>query len=213
MFSIDLLNGKGKPSKSDLKSTLLKAVPLLIPVIAVIAWAASYQQDCFQVETQMAAIRKNQVTIDDSTQAVKAYCRMNSQLAEMRKYMETVTKGMPYRVQVSDLLVEFVQILPDDIIIHEMELDRKPTLKRVQEEETGNLKEYLVVQRNLKLVLCGFDVVDSDQSVREYVSALKNSKVLSDVFTDFKPPARQQGTVDGRTATYYEIECILQEQG
>ena len=213
MFSIDLLNGKGKPPKNDLKSTLLKAVPLLIPVIAVIAWAASYQQDCAQIETQMATIRKNQVTIDDSTVAVKAYCQMNSRLSRMRKCMEMINTGLSYRVQVTDLLVEFVGILPDDIFIHEMELNRKPTLKRVQEKETGDTKEHLVVQRDVKLVLCGYDVVDSDQSVREYVNALKNSTVLSDVFADFKPSARKQGTVDGRSATYYEIECILREQG
>ena len=211
MFLIDLLKGKGKPPKNDLKRTLLKAVPFLIPVIAAIAWAASYRQDCAQVENQMAVIRNNQVIIDDSSQAAETYCRINSQLAEMRNYMETISKGLSYRVQVSDLLVEFVQILPDDIFVHEMEMNRRPTLKKIKEQGTGNLKEHLIVQRNFKLVLCGFDAVGSEEAVREYVSALKKSTVLSDIFADFKPAARQQGTVNGRSATYYEIECILRE--
>jgi len=213
MFSIDLLNGRGKPLKGNLKSTLLKAVPLLIPVIAVMAWAASYQQDCARVETQTAAIHRNQVKIVDSVMAVKSYCQMNSKLTEMRKYLEMIDKGLSYRVQVSDLLVEFVKTLPDDIFIYEIQLDRKPTLKREQKEGSGNVEEKLVLKRNLKLVLCGFDIADSDQSVREYVNTLKSSEVLSGVFTDFKPSARQQGTVDERSAIYYEIECTLRDQG
>ena len=35
---------------------------------------------------------------------------------------------------------------------------------------------------------------------------------MTEVFTEMKPSARQQGEVDGRAAIYYEIECVLREQ-
>ncbi|MBL7214930.1 MAG: hypothetical protein ISS71_04555 [Phycisphaerae bacterium] len=196
-----------------MRGTILKVVPFLIPAIAVVAWAASYQQEGTRIKDLKARICKNQVTIDDSKEAVQIYGRQNSLLTEMTKCLETVQKGLSYRIQVSDLLVELTQTLPDEIFIHEIDLNRTATVERTQQQGTGNIQERLVVERKLKLTLCGFDPVKSDQAVRKYVNSLKHSEILSGIFNDFKPSARQQGTVDRRPATYYEIECILREQG
>ncbi len=213
MFSIDLLKGKGKGRQIGLRSTVLKAVLFLIPVVAVVAWAASYQQDCIQVKHQQTEIHKNQETIDNSTKAVKAYYQMKAQSAEMRKCLDVITKGLSFRIQTSDLMVELVQTLPEDVFIYEIDMDRTASLEKVQHQKTGEIKRNLVIQRKLKLIICGYDSVQSDQAVREYVSRLKKSAILSEIFTDIKPSARQQGAVEERSATYYEIECILRKQG
>jgi hypothetical protein len=70
----------------------------------------------------------------------------------------------------------------------------------------------LVIRRKLKLVLCGYDGDQGDAAVQEYINTLKESALLSEIFTEMKPSARQQGEVDGRPAIYYEIECVLREQ-
>ena len=213
MFLIDLLKGKGKAGQCGLNSKALKIVPFLIPAIAVVAWAASYQQDCDQVSRQKTEIRKNQETIDLSVKPVKAYYRMNSQYAKMSKCLNVITKGLSYRIQTSDLLVELVQTLPEDIFLYEMDMGREANIEREKDTKTGDIKQRLVVQRNLTLVLCGFDPLQSDKAIREYVDRMKESALLSEIFAEIKPAGRQQGQVDGRSATYYEIECILRKQG
>ncbi len=213
MFAIDLLKGKGRTGRCGLDSMAMKVVPFLIPAIAMVAWAASYQQDCAQINRQKTEIRKNQETIDLSVKPVKAYYQMNSQFAEMRKCLDAITKGLAYRIQTSDLLVELTQALPEDIFLYEMDLDRTVGMEREKNPETDEITQRLVVQRNLKLVLCGFDPVQSDNAIREYVDRMKKSGILSGIFADIKPAARQQGQVDGRSATYYEIECVLRKQG
>lgn len=213
MFSIDLLKGKGKPLKSDPKRTMLKTVPFLIPLIAVVAWAASYQQDCSRLQTQKAAIEKNQAVVDASQEAVEDYRQINAQITKMGHCLETITKGLSYRIQVSDLLVELAQKLPGEIFIYEMKLDRTTSVERLQQKNVSDAKEKVIVQRKLKLTLCGFDQVQSDKWVRDYVNYLKSSPVLANIFTDVKPAARRQGVVDQRPATYHEIECTLREQG
>ena len=212
MFLIDLLKGKGKPLQSDLKRTMLKIVPFLIPVIAVVAWAASYQQDCARIQTQKTMIQKNQAMVEEAAEAVGAYHRMNAQITRANKCLETITKGLSYRIQVTDLLVELAQTLPDEIFIYEINLARTAGMEKAKEEENKNAKKHLVVRRKMELVLCGFDPVQSDQWVREYIDHLKASDVLADIFTDVKPAARWQGVIDQRPATYYEIECTLREQ-
>ena len=213
MFLIDLLKGKGKSGQGGLNNKALKMVPFLIPAIAVVAWAASYQQDCAQISRQKTEIRKNQETIDLSVKPVRAYYQMNSQYAEMSKCLDVITKGLSYRIQTSDLLVELVQTLPEDIFLYEMEMDRAASMERKKKAKTGDIEQRLVVQRNLKLVLCGFDPLQSDKAIREYVDRMKESTLLSEIFAEIKPAGRQQGQVDGRSATYYEIECVLRKQG
>ena len=212
MFSIDLLKGKGRPPKCDFRKASFKMVPFVIPLVAMVAWAASFQKDCAQIKSKQAMIRKNQAVIDDAKQAVRTYQQMNAQLTKVEKCLKTLTKGLSYRIQVTDLLVELVQTLPDEIFLYEMNLERTTSMEKMPQSETKDAEKQLVVNRKLSLTLCGFDAVQSDYRVREYVNSLKTSDKLADIFTDVKPAARRQGVVDRRPATFYEIECILREQ-
>ncbi len=212
MFSIDLLKGRGRPQKGSPKRILAKIVAVLIPIMAVGAWAVSYQQDCILAETQQAAVQDNRDVIEASAKNMKVYQQINSQIAEAKRCMNDLTGGLCYRVQVSDWLVEFAQQLPETIFIYEAELDRQPQLEKVKDAKTDAMIQRLVIERDLKVVLCGFDAEGNDQLVREYVDQLKSSETLAQTFVDFTMTAQQQGTVDGRSATYYEIECILREQ-
>lgn len=213
MFSIDLLNGRGLPRKSSPKRTLLRGVLFLIPVMVVVACAATYQYDCAQVASQKAAIQGNQAVIEASSKDVKSYQQINSSIAKMRRCLDDLTGGLSYRIQISDLLAEFVQNLPDEIFVYEMELGRETTMEKVKDPETNETRQHLVVIRELRLILCGFDSGGNDQLVWDYIDLLKRSEILSQVFVDIKPIAQQQGLVDGRSATYYEIECTLRKQG
>jgi hypothetical protein len=131
----------------------------------------------------------------------------------MEKCLDDISKAMSYRVQVSEVFVELVQTLPENIFVYEMELDRSAAQEKIQQPDSDEVKQQLVIRRKLDLVLCGYDADKSDAAVQEYVNALKQSPLLTEVFAEIKPPARQQGEVDGRAAIYYEIECILREQG
>lgn len=213
MFSIDLLKGKGLPEKVDLKKSTLKALPILIPLLAVTLFASAYQRDRALLQHQQETLTNNRQQLELHTNDVIAFNKMNRTIKGMEKCLHDISKAMHYRVQVSAVFVELVQTLPESIFVYEMNLDRKAAREKKQLPDSGEVKQQLVVRRKLNLVLCGYDADQSDAAVQEYVSALKLSPLLTDLFTEIKPPARQQGEVDGRAAIYYEIECILREQG
>lgn len=213
MFSIDLLKGKGLPRKSSPKRAVVKAVSFLIPVMVVAAWAMSYQRDCALAIEQKTVAQENQAVIEAASKDVKVFQRINSRTTEMNRCLDELTAALSYRVQVSDLLVEFAQNLPAEILIYEMDLERQAVKEKVKNKKTGNNESHLAVTRELKLTLCGFDSENSDQLVQDYVDLLKQSEVLSPVFVEINPTAQQRGVVDGRPATYYEIECKLHKQG
>jgi hypothetical protein len=213
MFSIDLLKGKGLPEKVDLKKSTLKALPILIPLLAVTLFASAYQRDRALLQDQQQTLKSNQQQLELHTKDVIEFNKMNRKIKGMEKCLNDISKAMAYRVQVSEVFVELVQTLPESIFVYEMNLDRKAAREKKQLPNSGEVKQQLVVRRKLDLVLCGYDGDQSDAAVQEYINTLKQSPLLTEVFTEIKPSARQQGEVDGRAAIYYEIECILREQG
>jgi hypothetical protein len=213
MFSIDLLKGKGLPEKVDLKKSTLKALPILIPVLAVTLFASTYQRDRALLQDQQQVLSINQQQLQLHREDISEYNKMNVKIKGMEKCLDDISKAMSYRVQVSEVFVELVQTLPENIFVYEMELDRSAAQEKIQQPDSDEVKQQLVIRRKLDLVLCGYDADKSDAAVQEYVNALKQSPLLTEVFAEIKPPARQQGEVDGRAAIYYEIECILREQG
>ena len=212
MFSIDLLKGKGLPEKTDLKRSALKALPILIPVLAVTLFASAYQHDKTSLRDQRQVLNGNQQQIGHYTEDIAKYNKINLKIKGMKKCLKDISKAMAYRIQVSGVLVELSQALPENIFVYEINLDRKSVQKKVQDPDSGETKQRLVIHRKLELVLCGYDADRSDVAVQEYVNILKQSPLLTKIFTEIKPSARQQGEVEGRPAIYYEIECTLREQ-
>lgn len=213
MFSIDLLKGKGLPHKTSPKRVLAKAVPFIVPVLLVAAWALSYQSDCAKAASHKAVIDENQLVVEAQAKNVKSYQQVNSQINRLDHCLNDLNAGLNYRVQVSDLLVAFIETLPDDIFIDEIEFDRKPTMEKRKDPKTNDITQYLSINRQLNLMLCRYDTDGDDQMVWDYIDALKQTEVLVPVFKDFKMTSQQQGMVDGRSATYYQIECSLCKQG
>jgi len=212
MFSIDLLKGKGLPEKGDLKRSALKALPILIPVLAVTVLASAYQRDRASLQDQQQVLQSNQQQLELYTEDVAEYNKINLKIKGMQKCLKDISKAMAYRIQVSEVLVELVQALPESIFVYEMNLDRNSVQEKFQQPDSGEVKQQLVVRRKLKLVLCGHNADRSDAAIQEYINDLKQSPLLTEVFTKITPPTRQQGEVDGRPAIYYEIECELREQ-
>lgn len=213
MFSIDLLQGKGLPRKTDLKQGVLRTAGLLIPVLAAAAFAASYQHGRIELHARKDALQAHQQEIEGYSQDVAEYNKVSSDFNGLQKCLKDISTALSYRIQVSDLLVELAGALPESIFLYEMKLDRNTVVEKIQEEGQADVKQRTLVRRKLNLVLCGYDAERSDPAVQDYITRLKQSSLLSNVFTQIKPTARQQGQVDGKEAVYYEIECILKEQG
>ena len=212
MFSIDLLKGKGLPETIDLKWLLVKVVPILIPLLALTAGASMYQHQNALLQKQQQELKNNQQEIELYQKDVLEYRKNDTQIKGLQKCLNDISKAMGYRIQVSQLLVELSETLPETIFIYEMNLDRKAVKEKIQESDSGEVKQRLVVYRNLKLILCGFDAEKSDLAVQQYINNLNQSSFLKSIFTEIKPSARQQGEVEGRPAIYYELECALREQ-
>lgn len=210
MFTIDLLKGKALPEKVDLKKSTLRALLVMIPVLALSLLAVAYNHTSASAQTLQQTLRQQQQQFEQYTGEMAEYNRTRTQIKEMEKCLQAIAKALTYRLQVSDILTELVQTLPETIFLYEIKMGRNAIEKKIQQGD--KLVKKLSVQRKLDLVLCGFDPQKSDRAVQTYLGQLEQSPLLSEIFTEIKPSARQQGQVDKRDAIYYEIECVLREQ-
>ncbi len=110
MFSIDLLKGKGLPEKVDLKKSTLKALPILIPLLAVTLFASAYQRDRALLQHQHETLTSNRQQLELHTNDVIEFNTMNRTIKGMEKCLHDISKAMHYRVQVSEVFVELVAL-------------------------------------------------------------------------------------------------------
>lgn len=213
MFSIDLLKGKELPEKPDLRKSALKAVPILIPLLAVTVLGAMIHHDGSKLKNHRQTLQENQKTIDLHSNDMAEYNEVSGQINGLKSCLNDISKALSYRVQVSDVMLELVQAMPEGIFLYEMDMERESAKEKIKIPDSKKTKQKLVVRRKLNLVLCGYDASGSDLAVQEYVAELKTLPLISKIFSDIKPSARQAGEVSGRSAIYYEIECVLREQG
>lgn len=212
MFAIDLLKGQGLPQKVNVRKRVVRTVGLFIPLAALACLAGAWQYDRVQLTAQEKQIRENKTLADRHQEQISAYQQVNARIEELNKQFGEVSKLLCSRVQVSDLFCELVEQLPADIFFYEIKLDRTATKEKSSSDSSKKAEPRMVIRRSVTLVLCDFNTPGGDRLVQDYIAGLKTSKVISSVFKEIKPAARQQGTIEDRDATYYYIECVLQEQ-
>ncbi|MCE5185499.1 MAG: hypothetical protein LLF76_05180 [Planctomycetaceae bacterium] len=212
MFAIDLLKGQGLPQKTGMLRRILRAAGLALPLAALVLLAGAWQYDRAKLNAEKSAIVKNEAMVRQNWDQVEAYRQTSAQISRLNKQLAQVAGALNCRIQVTDLLNELLERLPEEIFFYEITLDRTSSKQKYQSEGSKEAKQRTVIRRSLTLVLCDFNTPGGDRLVQDYVAELKKSKLAGSLFKEIKTAARQQGAVDGRDATYYSIECELQEQ-
>lgn len=212
MFTIDLLKGRGLPQKSDAVKKIMQGAGIVFPLLLLVFAAGAWGYDHVQLKIHEKEIRENEAMISRYGEEVTAYRQSLAHIEQLRKQFEQVTDALYCRVQLSELFDELVEQLPSEIFFYEIKLDRTTNKERFQAEGSSEVKQRTVIRRSLTLVLCDYNTPGGDRLVQDYIAELKKSELISSLFKEIKPAASQQGMVEDRQATYYYIDCELQER-
>lgn len=212
MFEIDLLKGKGRPQKTDLKRVVLRLIVLLIPIGATMAYAAGFQHDRITLASLHRTISDNEARLNDYAEDMRFLSDLRRQINDISLSIADIGQTLRYRIILSPALVELADGLPSDIVMREMNWRRSAQRERKVDPKTGQVRFETIVQRSLKLSLCGYDGADSDAAVQAYLAHLEAAPVLTPLVREIRPASRQQAEVKGKNATLYEIELFLKDQ-
>ena len=212
MFEIDLLKGKGRPGKSDLKSVILKLMLLLIPIGGAMVYAVDLQHDKIQLSGIRRTVAANEARLAECADDMKFLTDLRTQINGLSLSITNIGQTLRYRRVTSAVLVELAELLPPEIFIREIDWKRSGLRERITDKDGGNARFETVVQRTLKLSLCGYEGSDSDAAVQAYLACLGTSPALAPHLREIRPAAREQLFLNEKNATLYEIELYLKEQ-
>lgn len=212
MFEIDLLKGKGRPYKTNLKRVVFGLVVLLIPVGAVMVYAAGIQHDRIKLATLQRTAASNEARLDDYAGDMQFLSDLRSQINDVSLAIADIGQALNYRLAASPVLVELAEGLPSEIFIRDMNWRRSTQRERKVDRKTGKVQFETFIQRSLKLSLCGSMDADSDAAVQAYIAYLESAPALKPLLREIRPASREQTEVKGEPITVYEIELFLKDQ-
>lgn len=212
MFEIDLLKGKGRPRRINLKRAVLRLVMTLIPIGATLAYAAELQNDRNRLETLQQTAAEYEAQLTDYNDAIQWQSQMQRHLTDLSASLEQVGLLLRYRLAVSTALVQIAENLPPEIFIRDIHLRRTGRHERIEDEDSGNVHYQAVVQRSLRLLLCGYEHNDNDLLVQAYLKRLANAPALKPLIHDIRAASREHRELNEKNVMVYEIEVILKDQ-
>jgi len=212
MFEIDLLHGKGRPRRVNLKRAAMRVVMLLIPVGATVAFAADLQRGRLQTEALQQTAAEVEAQLIDYADDVRVLTELRGQLSDLFTSLEEIGYLLRYRLVASTALAQIAETLPPDIVLREIQFRRNGRRERIEDEDTGKVRFEPVVNRTLRLSLYGFEGTDTDTAVQTFLDRLTHSPALAPLVRDIRITSRQQRELNETKAMFYEIELLLKEQ-
>lgn len=212
MFEIDLLHGKGRPRRVNLKRAAMRVVMLLIPVGATVAFAADLQRGRLQTEALQQTAAEVEAQLIDYADDVRVLTELRGQLSDLSTSLEEIGYLLRYRLVASTALAQIAETLPPDIVLREIQFRRNGRRERIEDEDSGKVRFEPVVNRTLRLSLYGFEGTDTDTAVQTYLNRLTHSPALAPLVREIRTTSRQQRDLDETKAMFYEIELLLNEQ-
>ncbi len=212
MFEIDLLHGKGRPRRVNLKRAAMRVVMLLIPVGATVAFAADLQRGRLQTEALQQTAAEVEAQLIDYADDVRVLTELRGQLSDLSTSLEEIGCLLRYRLVASTALAQIAETLPPDIVLREIQFRRNGRRERIEDEDSGKVRFEPVVNRTLRLSLYGFEGTDTDTAVQTYLNRLTHSPALAPLVREIRTTSRQQRDLDDTKAMFYEIELLLNEQ-
>lgn len=212
MFEIDLLKGKGRPHKTDLKRMIAGLIMLLIPVMATMMYAAGAQHDRIRLASLHNAAAANEARLGQYAEDMRFLADLRGQINNLSLSIGDIGQALNYRMVISPVLVELAEHLPPEIFMREMNLRRTPQRQRKVDATTGAVSFDTIIQRSIKLSLCGHDSADGDAAVQTYIARLEAAPALKPLLREIRPASRQQTELRGENVTIYEIELFLKDQ-
>ena len=212
MFEIDLLRGNGRPQRMNLKRTVLRLVLLLIPIGAGLVYAADLQRGRSQLEALRQTAADYETQLDEYIEDMRSLSQLKGQIDSLSRSLDDIGLLLRYRIVTSAMLVELAAQLPPDIFIREFQFRRAGRRERIEHEDSGKVYFEPVVQRTLRVSLCGYESPDTDAAVQLYLSRLNASPIVAPVVRDIRTLARRHRPLNETNAVFYELELVLKEQ-
>ena len=213
MYKIDLLKGRGIPSKAQPLHVVIAAAVGLISVATALFMVGSYCKN-HVVGRSLAAklasydahgndlIRVAQIMSDKQTERQK----INNQLAEVSKVIKT-------HMQWSPIIAAILENLPNSVALNSLALSRHVRQERVERpDDQGGPITVATYQYVLEIeTICDIGA-PGNRAVQKFIDRLRASAAMVSKLEDIRVMSKQSKSSDNDDdLSRYDIECVFKK--
>ncbi len=211
MLTVDLLKGQGIPTRSNPEKIVLMAITILVPTIMSIGMFGYFwkynvlisieRQKIANCEKGIKSMAKAQALLDKS-QKEKQF--RNDCLGEVAKIINT-------RYQWTPGIVEIVKLMPDSVLLKEIEIKQSNIKKNVpSKKEVGQMIEISLPVTKMKISVTE-RLPGSGPHIREFQNNLRSSEVFGHIL-DSVTVSQGVDSYREQSMVSYQIECSFKAE-
>jgi Tfp pilus assembly protein PilN len=209
MFTIDLLNGQGRPLKTKPGGVVIVAVTVVLPVLLAIGTLGTYLNNKVILSLTEREIVKGEARIDKFSDAQELREALTREKITFGSCLSEVNASIKKFTQWSAILTMVVENMPESVVLTSLEVERNSIKKKVPVKgDPEDTKEIEVPVRVLRLSVRGGPGGNCDEAVRDFQDNLRTSALLEPRLDNIRVE-RDSEKVDGRDVFSYEIICLF----
>lgn len=209
MFTIDLLNGQGRPLKTKPGGVVIVAVTVVLPVLLAIGTLGTYLHNKVILSLTEREIVKGKARIDKFSDAQELREALTREKITFGSCLSEVNASIKKFTQWSAILTMVVENMPESVVLTSLEVERNSIKKKVPiKDDPEDTKEIEIPVRVLRLSVRGGPGCNCDEAVRDFQDNLRTSALLEPRLDNIRVE-RDSEIVDGRDVFSYEIICLF----
>ena len=210
MIKVDLLEGSGRPRRSNPVKWAVLALVALTPVVAMTVLGGLFSALRHEILVQQSAVEQAQAVASRLSLDHAEALREEQRLSQLRLIHAELSQALPYYNQWSILLAEVARNMPDSLVLHDVIVERRSFYIDVPDRENPEIiSKVSVPLRIVRMSLIDYTHQAQDQTVNSFIASLQNIPELSDHVVDIRLVAQQLDDRWNPPATRYVVECEM----
>ncbi|OHB74797.1 MAG: hypothetical protein A2Z25_15590 [Planctomycetes bacterium RBG_16_55_9] len=209
MFTIDLLNGQGRPLKTRPGGVAIVAATAVLPVLLAVGTLGVYLNNNVILSLKERQIVKSQERIDNFAAALEQREALMKAKAAYSRCLSEVSSSIKNYTQWSPILATVIENMPESVMLTSLEAERNTIRKEVpKKNDSDETKEIEVPVRLLRLSVKGGPGCNCDEAVRDFQERLRTSALLGPRLENIRA-SRDSEKAGEQDVFSYEITCVF----
>lgn len=207
MLTIDLLKGKGVPTRSDPNTIAFTAGAIAVPAILIIMMFGFYLKNNVIITVQQQKIKLCESNINKMSEAQALLTKADKEKKYADGCLSEAAVEIDKHYQWSPAIVEIVNLLPDSVLLKGIDV-KQNMLKKVvpSKKPEGGEVEISIPITNVKINVNERSSSDRGQNMKSFQDSLRSSAVFSSLIDTINV---SQGieTYKEQDFVTYQVDC------
>jgi len=210
MFTIDLLQGEGRPNSGNPGRVALTLAAIVVPLVIISGLIVYYFHTGKQLTNGTKQLSHLKVQVAGLAELRNKQEKLEEHVGESNRCLQEVAEVLPRCVQWSGILQSIAQNIPDTLVVRELEVKRGQV--HIEAPRKDNPKKKITIsvpQRTLRVSVYDHSSPGNDEAVLLLIQRLCSEPLFMSQMDDIRLRAHQLDRVGNQRLNRYEIDCVL----